>query len=127
MSKSSSLFVAVVFFFAVSVHAQGLKGAPEGCGRSASQPPPLIDGKSDQERWSKFFAIQPRLIVMKLDTVEKALGYGKASPAKSDLHYEITESKGPSRKGALANIELSINFKKGIVESYKVEGVYWGG
>lgn len=107
--------------------SQGLKGMSEGCGRSASQPPPLIAGKTNKERWSKFFAIQPGLIGMKADSVEKALGNAKSNPSRSEMYYQIIQSIEPNRKGKLANLELSIVLKKGVVESYKVEGVYWGG
>lgn len=116
-----------IIAFSPCAESQGLKGAPTGCGRSASQPPPLIGGKTDKERWSKFLSIQPSLIGMKLEEVEKALGYGKTNAAKSVLSYQITESKYPSTPGTLANIDLSIDFLRGKVQSYKVEAVRWGG
>lgn len=118
--------LAIILALCPCAISQGLKGAPT-CNRSASQPPPLIDGKTDKERWSKFLSIQPSLIGMKIEEVEKALGYGKTNAAKSELRYEITESKYPSTPGTLANIDLSINFERGKVRSFKVEAVRWGG
>lgn len=119
--------LSTIIAFSPCAESQGLKGAPTGCGRSASQPPPLIEGKSDGQRWAKFLSIQPSLIGMKFEKVERALGYGKTNAAKSELRYEITKSKYPSTPGTLANIDLSINFEHGEVRSYKVEAVFWGG
>jgi len=124
----TKIIIALTIILALPhcANSQGLKGAPT-CGRSASQPPPLIDGKTDKQRWSKFLSVQPSLIGMRFAEVEKALGYGKTNAAKSVLNYQITESKSPSTPGTLANIDLSIDFLRGKVQSYKVVAVYWGG
>jgi len=118
-----------------TVHAQGLIGAPN-CPRGGSEPAPLIQGKSDSERWSKFRKIQPSLIGMTYDQVVKALGKGKAfiksneftlqprtEQDRSCLLYQIAETKVPS-KASPAPIELTIVFKKDFVQSYLVEAVY---
>lgn len=81
---------------------------------------------SDKDRWKKLLSVQPKLIGMKFDEVEKALGHGKAQGAKSILHYQVIQYKEPSKPGTLATIELTINFQKGAVKSYTVEAVYWG-
>lgn len=119
-----------------TAHAQGLKGAPN-CPRGASQPTPLIRGKSDSERWSSFQAVQPSLIGMTYQQVIDALGQGKAF-IKSDeltlkprskkdsscLLYEIAETKIPGRLGKKAPVELTIVFKENVVQSYTFEAVY---
>lgn len=118
---------ALVIGVCPSVHAQGLQGAP-GCIRSQFQPPPLIAGKSDQERWNKFCSIQPKLIGMKFTDVQKALGDGKSCSDKKELRYEITQYKEPSTRGHLAGVGLTIIFEKaGAVQSYKVDAEHWGG
>jgi hypothetical protein len=43
----------------------------------------------------------------------------------SCLAYAISEIEGPSQPGKLAAIYLSIDFKRGVVESYHVESVRW--
>jgi len=119
-----------------TVHAQGLIGAPS-CPRSASQPVPLIQGKSDSERWSTFQAIQPSLIGMTYEQVVKAFGQGKPF-IKSDeftlkprtkrdsscLLYQIAETKIPGKSGGTAPVELTVVFKENVVQSYLVEAAY---
>src|SRR5579883_1246762 len=82
------IWFSIMAFYVVHsgiAYGQGLKGAPEGCGRSASQPPPLITGKSDKERWDKFCSVQPKLIGMKFAEVQNVLGYGKTDASKTEL------------------------------------------
>jgi hypothetical protein len=106
--------------------AQGLSGSPSSQ-RNAFDPPPLIAGKTDRERWDKFLAIQPSLIGMKFGAVEKVLGHGKTDAARSSLRYQLVESKQPKTSGTLATIELLVKFDKGSATGYHVEAVYWGG
>ncbi|MBA3857504.1 MAG: hypothetical protein C0507_11405 [Cyanobacteria bacterium PR.3.49] len=118
-----------------TVHAQGLIG-DTSCPR-ASEPVPLIQGKSDLERWSNFQTIQPSLIGMSYNQVIKALGQGRGF-IKSDeftltlrterdrdcLLYQIARTKIPGKTGSMAPIELTIVFKKNLVQSYLIEAVY---
>lgn len=121
-----ALMILLALCVCCSAHAQGLSGSPS-CQRSVFDPPPLIAGKTDRERWDKFLAIQPSFIGMKFDAVEKLLGDGKADAAKSSLRYQLVESKQPRTPGTLATIELLVKFDKGTVTGYHVEAVYWGG
>lgn len=119
------LLILLAFSLIGPAAAQGLKGAPS-CPRSFYQPAPLIEGKSDQDRWAKFSAILPKLIGMKLEQLENALGAGKRTAA-DEIQYEIIESRYPSTPGTLATIELLLHFEKGTVHSYRVQAVHWGG
>ncbi len=114
-------------------------------------PPPLIEGATDKERWSKFQAIQPNLIGDEIHAKSKrrwvmaklffpsqyephqaiAAGKGKSScPEKPEtpetLSYNITENNGPHKVGDVAAIEVIFDLSHGVVESYKVQAVYWG-
>lgn len=119
-----------------TVHAQGLIGAPN-CPRSASQPVPLIRGTSESERWSNFQAVQASLIGMTYEQVNKALGKGKpviksdqltlkaqTAQERSCLLYQIAETKIPGKSGNRAPVELTIEFKDNVVQSFMVEAVY---
>lgn len=121
-----SFLVPLLLGGANVVFGQGIKGAVNvHCFRSASQPPPLIDGKTDKERWQKFVSVQPSLIGMTFDKVEKALGDGKSNDEHSFLSYAITRNDGPHKPGDLAFIECTLMFEKGVVESYRVDPVRW--
>jgi hypothetical protein len=119
-----------------TVHAQGLIG-DTGCPHDTSQPAPMIQGKSDSERWSNFQKIEPSLIGMTYEQVVSALGKGKAfiksdeftlnprtGQDKSCLLYKIASKKIPGKSGKMAPIELTIVFKNDFVQSYLVEAVY---
>lgn len=119
-----------------TVHAQGLIGAPN-CPRSASQPVPLIRGKSESERWSNFQAVQASLVGMTYEQVNKALGKGKpfiksdqltlkaqTAQERSCLLYQIAETKIPGKSGNRAPVELTIVLKDNVVQSFMVEAVY---
>lgn len=121
------IWMTTATFSLVSADAQGLKSDElSGCHHYGA-PPPLIAGESDSERWIRFLSIQPFLIGMKFDEVEKWLGSGRSYSSNSELEYQITESKLPSERGNLASINLTLRFdEKGTVRSFEIIGVPWG-
>lgn len=119
-----------------TVHAQGLIGTAKSP-HDTSQPAPMIQGKSDSERWSNFQKIEPSLIGMTYEQVVSALGKGKAfiksdeftlnprtGQDRSCLLYKIAAKKIPGKSVKMAPIELTIVFKNDFVQSYLVEAVY---
>ena len=94
------------------------------CG--ALRPPPLIEGRSDADRWAKFSAIQNRLIGMKYADIVKAFGQGKTNNQHSYLEYEITESQRPAEPGRIASTIVSIDLSHNAAESFRVEAIRWG-
>lgn len=114
-----------LIFSTQPVNAQGLKGQATGI-RDLSQPPPLLSGKSDNERWNLFLNQQRQLIGMGKEQVIKIFGPGADYRIKDKLHYKLTDDNLPSKKGSLAYLELTITFKNKLANSYSVTAVYWG-
>lgn len=104
-------------------NGQGLKGAPEPV--RLGQSPPLIKGKSDEERWQKFLAIQKELIGMSYEDVVRRLGPCYSDKKKMCIQYELTETKTPSAPGKLASLNILIKLNNNRVDSFTVQAVHW--
>jgi len=119
------VFLLVPFLVIQPATSQGMKGAPEPVSLG---PPPLIEGKSDDERWQRFLAIQKRLIGMSYADVIKQLGAGHADKPHLNLSYqlvEVVEPKSPLPPQKSAGIFVYIKLQKDIVQSFTVQGVGW--
>jgi len=89
------------------------------------QPAPLIDGKSDNERWQKFLSVQKDLIGMSYDDVVKRLGPCYSDKKKRYIQYQLTETRMPSTPGKLSHIDILISLENNRVDSFAVEAVHW--
>ena len=100
------------------VLAQGLKGSPKSCNRSASQLA-YVSGNSDKERWQKFISVQPKLIGMTFDEVDKALCGKPVYKQMSEAEYGLTQE--PLKGKIKGWLHLRVYFRDGFAWKYAVE------
>lgn len=114
-------FLIVLTLIAVAAYpslAQGLKGAhmpPEILGRLV-----YVKGDNDQARWKTFVDVQPRLIGMTFEEVDKAL-CGKAKHrAMSEVKYGLTQE--PVKIGESEScLHVKVFLRNGLAWKYSVE------
>lgn len=104
----------------VATMAQGLKGAQmpkKILGRLT-----YIKGNNDRERWKTFFDIQPDLIGMSYEMVQKRLGEEPiGAHDRSSVEYGLTQN--PVKSGTKRNswLHVHLSFRNGVVWKYSVE------
>jgi len=128
-----SLYVLPLFLLSalllvvLPANSQGMKGVPAPLNsHQLFDPPPLIEGKSDNERWQKFLAIEKELLGMSYESVVERLAPCHSDKEKLKIQYQLTETKMPSAPGKLAHTDILIKLdNNNKVYSFSVEAVHW--
>jgi hypothetical protein len=125
MSTKTSFLVAVTVLASIaasmelSTNAQGLKGAQmpkEILGRLV-----YVKGNNDHERWKTFLGVQPKLIGMTFEQMDKALSGQASHRAMTEVEYGLTQD--PVKAGSDVNswLHVRIFLRNGVVWKYVVE------
>lgn len=117
------VFIAILLVLTqLPVTAQGLTGTPT-CGRSHSAAPPLLKGKTDNERWLLIQEHTNRLIGQTHQSLVKVFGPGLKVGDDAWAWQVSTTKKG--KPGELACLELEVRFKDKRATYFKIQSVTW--
>jgi len=117
--KLVCFLVALVSVSLPQISAQGLKGSDYGPheiqGRLS-----YIKGANDQERWRTFLDVQPKLIGMSSNDVDKALCGQPTHRLMSEIEYGLTEE--PVKLGKNKSwLHVRVFFRDGVAWKYAVQ------